>query len=367
MKYYKSTNSNYLIFIIWLILINLQVGFCEPLQNKKVSIGVITALSGPLAIIGTAVKNGIELARSDRPELFKNITFEYQDDQYDGKLSISSYRKLKSVSKVNILLGFGSVLANTIGTLSEKDRIPFINFNFEYESAIGKKYLIRSLNPSFQYMKALANYLEKTEESELQVLQTEASFFNSMVKGFKLALLKSSKDLSVSNYNPSDTDFRTIILKLKIKKPKYVGLFLLPNQLVAFMKQAKTLGLKTSYFGTDLFETAASIANDNELFKGCLYPDNQVTNDFHLRYKAKFKNDAQLTIAGNAYEITILLGELLQSFDKYNNNDFLNSLYKVKNRPSVLGSFSYHNQVEFGQYFKFPVFIKSIGNEKKHF
>ena len=39
-------------------------------DTPRLKVGVISALSGGLATIGGAVRNGIELARADSPELF---------------------------------------------------------------------------------------------------------------------------------------------------------------------------------------------------------------------------------------------------------------------------------------------------------
>lgn len=45
--------------------------------QEKIQIGVIAPLSGGMATIGNAIKNGIEMAKSDHPELFSQIEFIY--------------------------------------------------------------------------------------------------------------------------------------------------------------------------------------------------------------------------------------------------------------------------------------------------
>lgn len=142
----------------------------EPVQHR---VAVITTLSGTLATIGTAVKNGIELARADHPKLFESIEFSYEDDQFDAKQGLSAYRKLKESKRPIVLFGFGTVLAQAIGPLIERDEMPLINFNFEAAPAIGKRFIVRGMNHTDQYMKSLGEYLAAQGNADLPIVQTE--------------------------------------------------------------------------------------------------------------------------------------------------------------------------------------------------
>ena len=261
-------------------------------------------------------------------------------------------------------MGFGSILANTVGPLIEKDKMPLINFNFESSSAVDKLYMLRSMNHTLQYMTALAVYLKKYGQAEIPIVGSESLFLNAMIDSLKVALGKSVSLASMGSYNPTDLDFRSTITKLKSRNHKYVGLFLLPEQLIAFMKQAKELGFKSRCFGTDLFETSASIVPDSDLFEGCLYPDNEVISDFRKRYNLKFQNEAQLTFAGNAYDVTLLVGETLQMLNSFDSTKFIEALSNVHERKGVLGQFTYRKEKDFGQFFEFPVYVKSIKDSK---
>ena len=46
-------------------------------------VGLVLPLTGPAADYGVAIKNCIDLAIKDRPELFTNIKFNYEDAAYD--------------------------------------------------------------------------------------------------------------------------------------------------------------------------------------------------------------------------------------------------------------------------------------------
>jgi len=329
-------------------------------DNETIKIGVITPLSGGLAIIGTALKNGIELARSDRPELFKNITFIYEDDQFDPKQSLTAYRKLKEIDHVSVVLGFGAALGLVIGPLAGRDSLPLINFNFDASAAIGKKFVVRSMNHTGQYMMTLVNYLQKKSNSKFFIVQAESPFFNAMVKSFRDAIGENGTVEIVATYNPNDKDFKSTILKLRSTKDAPVGIFLFPDQLIDFLKQAKELHLEKQYFGTDLFETAAGMVPDPGSFQGCVYPDNQVSSLFRTNYHQKFGNEAQLAFAGSGYEMALLIGRLISEKKVLGSRNLIDAFAEVRNQTSVLGEYSFVNDEVFGKFFQFPVYVKKI-------
>lgn len=329
-------------------------------EDRSVKIGVITALTGPLATIGTAVKNGIELARSERPELFKNIDFIYEDDQFDPKQSLTAYKKLRSIDRASIIFGFGDTLGIILGPLADKDGVLLVNFNFEASPAIGKKFVVRSMNHTLQYMNALASHLLKQGNLKFTIIQTESPFFNAMVNSFRQAVGTSATVDILATYNPTDTDFKASILKLKKANKTPLGIFLSPDQILEFLKQAKELDLDRQYFGTDLFETAASINPDPTNLQGCLYPDNQVSAQFRTDYRSKYGNEAQMTFAGSGYEMALLVGELISAGNAVDPTSLINSFSAIKQRAGVLGQYSFVNDPHYGKFFEFPVYLKQI-------
>lgn len=134
---------------------------------------------------------------------------------------------------------------------------------------------------------------------------------------------------------------------------------------MAFAKQARALGIKATLVGTDLCESAATLPGAAGLLEGCIYPDNEVTPEFRAVYRASFGNEAQLTFGGAAFEMARLVAEILAAhpatvagpeFTKL----FLTKLEQVKDRPGVLGSFSFRDEPRVGRYFAHPIVLKQI-------
>jgi len=182
-------------------------------EQQHLKVGVITALTGKMSTIGTAVKNGIELARLESPKAFSHISFIYEDDQFEVKQSISAFQKLKDMDHVSLIFGFGDTLGIVLGPMAERDKIPLVNFNFDASAAGGKRFVIRSLNHTEQYMGALASYLQKQGNSHFFIVRTESPFFNAMANSFKSNLSSDSSVQEIGAVNPGENDFRSIILK----------------------------------------------------------------------------------------------------------------------------------------------------------
>lgn len=338
-----------------------QFALCE---EKKITIGVITALTGQMATIGTAVKNGIELAREKNPELFKNIKFVYEDDQFDGKISLVAYRKLKDSDKASVIFGFGAVQAYVLGPVADRDKTPYINFSFEAAPAVNKTFSIRAMNHTDQYMDTLADSLLKNGHKKFYIVRMESPFYSAMADSFSKKVGTRGVIEEVAAHNPSETDFRTTVSKLKVLENNPVGIFLSPDQLIQFVKQSKELQIERLYFGTDLFETAASISADKTMFEGCLYPDNNVSLAFRQDYLKAYGNEAQLTFAGSGFDMTVLLGEILSTQGEFDLKNLMKSLKEVKNKPGVLGTFSFVSDGNFGMFYKYPMLVKSITHSK---
>lgn len=332
-------------------------------EDRNPRIGVITFLSGSNATLGTAIRNGIELARQERPELLKMIDFQYEDDQSDPKNDLSAYRKMMRSRGIDILFGVGPVMVNVLWPYVERDQIPFINFNFEAASAIGKPLVVRGMNHTGQYMQALANFLNKRQPSkEYPVVVGEHPFLQAMYRSLADELGEQSPTREVASVLPNETDFRALVLKLRSYREKPVGLLLFPDSLIAFLKQARALGFTATYFGTDLCESAAKLADNPSLLEGCVYPDNEASTSFRNAYRSRYGNEAQLSFAGSAYDMTVLIGEILKQQPELRGPHLINALSTVSNHNGVLGDLSFKNTESTGSFFEYSIHVKQIIN-----
>ena len=334
-------------------------------EAKKPTIGVIAPLSGYISSIGAAIRNGIDLAQSEDPDLLNSVTLRFEDDQHDPKLGITTYRKLRAHSTPSAMMAFGFFFPTVMGRTVLQDQVPLINLSFVAKPAIGNPYIIRAMNHTAQYGKALAEFLANESQLEYPVITTEYDFFLQLIDDTvaRLAEIKpKAKITKMAHVVPAERDFRALVLKLKATGANRIGAFLLTDQLITFMRQARENGLTAEIFGADLCETAAKTEGAGRHLEGCIYPDNDVSVEFRGKYRAKYGNESQLTFAGAAYDMSTLLAEYLKAHPNSSPSETLTALSQVRERQGVLGRFSFRDDPAFGKFYEYPVAVKKIIN-----
>jgi ABC-type branched-subunit amino acid transport system substrate-binding protein len=332
-------------------------------DSEKPAVGVVAPLSGYIASIGTAIRNGIELAQLHDPQRMNAVNFRFEDDQHDPKLALTAYRHLKTGATPSAVMAFGFFFPTVLGRTVAQDKIPLINFSFYAKPAIGNPYIVRSMNHTRQYGQALAEFLASEEQLEYPVIRTEYDFFLQLLDDTAAhlhAVKPIAKLTTFAQVLPADRDFRAIISRLKSVKAARIGVFLFADQLVTFMRQAREGGLTAQIFGCDLCETAAKSDGAQKYLEGCIYPDNDVSAEFRRQYRVRYGNESQLTFAGAAYDMSTLLAEYLGQNPKGSSEQLLQALSQVRNRQGVLGSFSFKDEAAVGKFFEYPVAIKKI-------
>lgn len=330
----------------------------------KPVVGVIAPLSGYLASIGAAIQNGFELARVENPDTMSAIETRFEDDQHDPKLARTAYSHINSSAQPSAIVAFGYFFPTVMGKDVVRDKIPVINLSFLAKPAIGNPYIVRSMNHTQQYARALAEFIAVGKQLDYPVVTTQYDFFLQLIgdAGVHLREIRPNAKLSVlAEVLPTEREFRSIISKLKALKVDRIGVFLLPDQLATFMRQARESGITAEIFGSDICETAAEIEGARQYLQGCAYPDNQVTPQFRAAYRARFNNESQITFAGAAYDMAMVLATHFKAHPESKHADILAALSAIQGRAGVLGTISFRDDPAFGRFFEYPVVVKRIG------
>jgi ABC-type branched-subunit amino acid transport system substrate-binding protein len=294
-----------------------------------------------------------------------SICLRFEDDQHDPKRALTAYYHLRNKRKPDAMIAFGFFFPTVVGREIRADRVPLINLSLFAKPAVGNPYIIRSMNHTKQYGAALAEFLAKEQQLDFPVVRTEYDFFLHLVgdTAERLRQLKPSAKLSVvAEVLPTDSDFRSIISRLKSAKAERVGVFLFPDQLATFMKQARENNLEFQIFGADICETAAAINGARPCLEGCVYPDNEVSYEFRGAYRARFGNESQLTFAVVAYDMSMLVADYLGKHPTNTPQQLVSRLGEVQGSKGVLGEFTFRDDPEFGKFYESPVAIKKIVN-----
>ncbi len=74
---------------------------------SRLKVGIATPLSGPLAEYGVAMRNGIDLARRESPEIDSRCDFTIEDSKYDSSTAITIFQKLVSTAHFHVVYNWG--------------------------------------------------------------------------------------------------------------------------------------------------------------------------------------------------------------------------------------------------------------------
>jgi branched-chain amino acid transport system substrate-binding protein len=333
----------------------------ESLAQEQIKIGVSAPLTGDLAEYGTAVRNGIELAVSEDSSSFKSLQFIFEDNQYEGSKAVSAFQKLTNVDAVKVIYNWGEPTLHSIAPIAERAKVPVVAMSLDPVPAMGKTYIIRSINYSEQYAVKLLGYLRIKGFKKIAIINTEDPFLNSMIAGLKKHLSQDESLEVVATVNPEDQDFKSQIARLKTRKFDVVGVYLFTGQVSQFYRQARALDFKTPTFGTDFFESKTEISQAQGGLDGAFYPNIDVPKNFAADYLKRYGNDAQIAYAYNAYSFAKVSAALLQNAGNKLTSIEIMKLYQSP--PKNLG-FSFADTKDGGRFYDFPIVIKQIkGNE----
>lgn len=349
-----------------ILFLPLLIAFLNNLSHAQIEnkfrVGAILPLSGPLAEYGVAAKNGIELAKEQHPDLFNRIEFDYEDSLYDPKTTILAFNKLVLSKRVSLVFTWGNPPSEAVAPIAENRDVPLLAVVSGSAIARGKTRLIRFFNPTSDLSKPLAQYLKQKGFKRLGVVTAENTYVGGILEGLKSNLASDQQLTTIATFNPTDMDFRSAVLKVKAQVFDAIGVFLLSGQVGTFYKQLQEHGVNTPSFGTDFFESTVEVGLAKGAMEGAIYPQAGVTSEFQTQYISKFKNNSQITHAGNSYDMAMLMGTLFNSLQtKLSPEEIMAELKSSRSSlTGAMGTMRFRQTADVDSYFEFPIILKKV-------
>ena len=331
--------------------------------EEKVKVGISLALTGALAEYGEAVRNGIELARKDRPELFTGIEFIYEDDAYDPKRGIANFRKFETIDKVDLIYTWGAEPSISLAPLAERSKLPFITQSPLVSLTKGRKYVLRFQYNDDKHGKVITEYFKKKGINKIGMLMSDLSFFEILSRGIEKHLKPRQQYEIITSVLPNEMDFRSIIKGKKLEQYDIVGVYLLPGQLRVFYKQLKELGVEINTFGTTTFESTSVLSDVMPLLEGIPYTHSSTSDEFLKSYKTVYGTNMHIGYAAGCYDFAILIGKLVNEGRVkrgMSGAQIISAFESVKPFTGVSGDVALVHTKETGTYFDFQVAVKKL-------
>lgn len=334
-------------------------------QTEKFKFGISAPLSGALAEYGTAVKNGILLAKEDKPDSFDKIELVIEDSQWDAKTAVLTFNWLKNIKKVNIVYNWGNPTSEAIAPLAERSKFPLLTMSSDGSITKDGGYIIRTVNSGEELGALLGGYVKSKNFKSVGAVLAENSYVQTLYNGLEKSLKGSSTKLELfEKYKNDERDFKISIAKLKQKKFDGLAVFLISGQVRTFFKQMQGLDFKIPTFGEDSFGSKSEIEASGPLIEGAVFPDLAVKDQFHKRYLERFGDDVQVAFAANAYDVATLVAENFSDTEapKLTSEQILERLKKAKPISGAHGAFKYENTPDYGPAFSSGMVLRKIEN-----
>jgi len=339
-----------------ILVIFSATAYADSATQATFKIGVSAPLSGEIAEYGAAVRNGIELAIQQEPTEFKSIKFIYEDNRYDSSIALDVYRKLTTIDGVSAIYQWGESPLKSVAALAERNHTPLLAMSIDATPALGAHYIIRSINHPRQIAEKLLQYLRSHKFKRIGIVATEDPFISALVTALEEQADQSESIDVINTFQPSETDFRAQIVRMREAHYDALGVYLLPGQVSAFYRQSKALHFSIPSFGTDVFESKTENQQANGAMEGAIFPNIEVPKLFVDAYTEKYGNNNQISYAYNAYLFAKQSSYVFDGHTALTPEEIVQR-YAQNDRA---GAYNFQESKEFGRFFEYPFVIKQI-------
>ena len=279
-------------------------------SQGKLAIGIVTALTGPLAAPGVFQMNGFKLAEEEINAAGGlavggrkyNVELKVYDTRGNPAEGASAMQRLAAVDKVPVVLGeLSSGVAAAIGPIAQDYSLPLILTVPTGPSLTEQNnpYLFRVNANNLQLNMALSDFLSKQAWSPVAFIAWNNDAGRGGVNGMK-QLLPAAKDGYVGYFNVGEVDFSSHVSNIRNSKAQAVMLFMDEEPGSLAIKQIRDAGLKVHLIGTlamgsDRFLKRLDAQKLDGMVQYNAFPPNAKTpriRNFSQRYKAKYGEEA---------------------------------------------------------------------------
>jgi ABC-type branched-subunit amino acid transport system substrate-binding protein len=350
--------------IVWLVVGLLIAGHCPRAmagERQAFKVGVILSLSGSLAEYGSAIVNGINLARQTASKQ-KDIIFLFEDAQNGAQNAVSAFNKLIDLEHVDLIYVWGVQFCKALAPLAEQRKVAMVAQCVNDDIARDNRYVIRFMNHAGEYTAVLMKYLRARSFRNLEVVAAEQPYVEDMYRVLEAGLQPGEQVNQIDRYFTTQMDFRVTVARLRSRRPDALGVYLLPGQIAPFYRQLREQHLALPTFGFNTFESQTEIDRADGAMEGAVFVNHHVESSFRRRYLDSFHNDSQITWAALAFEFTRVLEklrpELLAAREPLEIIQALSTL--PPQNGEATGPYQFERTDRVGAYFKFPLVLKEV-------
>lgn len=358
MKNLKSIKASAVLLVMLVFASVLTVG-CAPKQkaSEEVTVGIVLPLTGELAGYGVPMKKGMEVAleKIKAPSSSsKNLVYNpiFIDSQADPKVAVAAMQKLISVNGAKYVIG--DVSSST--TLA---MVPIADQN---------KVFLLSPAASTPKLRGISQFFARNYPSSVEESIDAAEFIKNVLKKDSVAVVYVTNEYGLGlvdmfekkfselgghvamkePYKFEESDFRTIVAKLRQSKPEVIYLAGNQKEMGKFMKQYAEAGISATIVSNISFLEPDCLNVAGKAAEGVIVPvpyfnpeDPKIkgAHEFGESYKAIFNEYPSLAVAVG-YDSMILMDKAIRA----GNGDpekAAAAIRNLKNYDGAMGTLSF--------------------------
>ena len=322
--------------------------------QEKLKVGVIATLSGPPAVLGQQLRNGVQLAVKTLGGKIggREVEIIIQDDELKPDGAVTKVKALIERDKVDFIIGpiFSNVLQAIFKPVTDGGAI-LISPNAGTSNFAGKECNANFFVTSYQNDQVFAVAGKHAQDSGLKKAFLMAPNYQAgrdALAGFK-SFFKG--EVADEVYVPlGHLDYSAELSKIAAAKPDAVYVFLPGGMGINFVKQFRQSGLadKTVFLSAFTVDESTLPAQQDAalgFFAGANWApnlDNAANKKFVADYEKEF-GAVPATYAFQAYDAALLVdGALKITGGKTDNKDALRAALKKANFTSLRGEFKFN-------------------------
>jgi branched-chain amino acid transport system substrate-binding protein len=342
-----------------------------PAGPEVVSIGAVLPLTGDVATYGTDSRDGINLAvdRANAAQSRYRFQVVYEDSKGDPKTAVTALQKLLAVNSPPAVIG-ENISSSTLAMVPVIDsaKVVLISPSASAPKLSGASRYFFRVYPSDDAEGAFvaAAIAAAGPGAKVCILYMNNDFGLGLKEVFeKQGPARGLKVLDAIGYDKTQTDFRTILARVKEKAPDAVYLAGYYQDGGQILKQAKELGLAAAFWGATTHENPQLLSIAGDAAEGFRYPvstgfneksDTQAVKEFVAAFKAKYAKDPGLVSALGYDCARLVIDGVLKNGRSA--EDIRAFIAAAKDYPGAAGQMTFDEQ---GDVHK-PIMLKMVKN-----
>tara|TARA_R110000868_G_scaffold154736_2_gene380963 strand:+ start:23565 stop:24695 length:1131 start_codon:yes stop_codon:yes gene_type:complete len=229
-------------------------------SENEITIGAVFAMTGPIASYGQESVNGIKMALEEvnlTPINGKTIKVIVEDNKGEPVESANAVRKLIDINKVDLVLG-SVASSNTLASapIAQAAKVPLLTpaSTNEKVTMTGDFIFRTCFTDNFQgVVMAKFAFTTLAKRKAAIIVDNSSDYSKGLQKVFKEEFNSLGGAVIQDNftYTQKDTDFRSLLTKVKRADPDVIFLPGYYSEVGLILKQARSMGMEMPILGGD--------------------------------------------------------------------------------------------------------------------